>query len=56
MLEMLPNHGLHRLRALKRLLQQIDHAPEALELTYSIGPSRVAHLACWRQSVQNLTM
>ena len=40
-LEMLPRHGLHRLPALKRLRQQIHHAPEALELTH-VQDCRVA--------------
>ena len=35
--EMLPRHGFHRLPALQDLRQQVDHAPEALQLTHDTG-------------------
>ena len=37
--KMLPRHSLHRLPALQGLRQQINHAPETLQLIQNPGPS-----------------
>ena len=50
-LEMLPGHSLHRLPALKRLRQQIHHAPEALELTHVRDAGTAAQSAGWPQAM-----